>query len=84
MAVLSDADRVDEWAGFMSDASSRFELIDLTKQDLREAVNAVDDWIDANAAAFNQALPVAARTSLTAAQKAELLMRVVRRRFEVT
>ncbi len=84
MAVLSDTDRVGEWAGFMSDISSRFDLLDLSKDDLREAVNAVDDWVDDNAAAFNQALPVAARTALTAAQKAELLMRVVRRRFEVT
>ena len=68
----------------MSDVSGRFELLDLSKQELRDAVNAVDDWVDDNAAAFNQALPVDARTALTAAQKAELLMRVVRRRFEVT
>ncbi len=84
MAVLSDTDRVAEWAGFMSDISLRREPIGLTKPDLRAAVDAIDDWVDDNAAAFNQALPVAARTALTVAQKAELLMRVVRRRFEVT
>ncbi len=84
MAILSENDRVTEWAGFMSDISIRREPIALVKQDLRDAINAVDDWVDTNTAAFNQALPVAARTFLTATQKAELLMRVVRRRFEVT
>ena len=84
MAVLSNTDRVAEWAGFMSDLSSRFEPLNLIKQDLRAAIDAVDDWIDSNTSSFNQALPVAARSALTPAQKAELLVRVVRRRFEVT
>ncbi len=55
----------------------------ITKADLAAAVNAIDDWVDANAAAFNTAIPQPARAQLTAKQKARLLMHVVRRRFEV-
>ena len=48
-----------------------------------ELVAAIDDWIVANAAGFNQALPLPARTELTATQKARYFMFVVRRRFLV-
>jgi hypothetical protein len=50
---------------------------------LQEAVDAVDSWLDANAASLNVAIPVAARTTLTVKQKAQLLVYVIRRRFEV-
>jgi hypothetical protein len=46
-------------------------------------VGAIDDWIVANAQEFNQALPLPARSELTAAQKARYFMFVVRRRFLV-
>lgn len=55
----------------------------LTKADLQAAVNAVDDWIDANEASYNAALPVAARTNLTVAQKPALLVVVMLRRLRV-
>jgi hypothetical protein len=55
----------------------------LTKADLKAAVDAIDAWIDANAASFNQAIPQPARGALTAKQKAWLFFFVVRRRFEV-
>lgn len=83
MAVLSDPDRATLWARYMSDASSARTPIPLSKPDLRAAVDAVDDWVDANAGAFNAAIPQPARSALTAQQKANLLLYVVRRRFEV-
>ena len=85
MAILPDADRQALWARFMAEMSSRREPCGfLTKADLRAAVNAIDNWVEVNAAAFNQAVPFPARTQVTARQKAELLFLVVRRRFEVT
>ncbi len=85
MAILSDQDRFDVWASVM-----RLERIeaaigsipgDLSKTDLRAAVNAVDQWVSDNASAFNLAIPLPARTSLTASQKAALLVYVVAKRY---
>ena len=42
----------------------------------------VDAWVEANAAGFNAAIPLPARTGLSAVQKARLLAMVVQRRFE--
>ena len=82
MAILADEQRFEVWAQFMSDLSNGRESIgDLTKQDLRAAFNAVDDWVDANAASLNSAIPQPARGVLTAPQKARLLMLVVQKRF---
>lgn len=85
MAVLANPDRAALDQAFQSGVSARRELFGaLTKSDVRTAINAVDDWVDANAASFNSAIPQPARAQLTARQKAELLMAVVRRRFEVS
>jgi hypothetical protein len=78
MAALSDAERKALWAQFMSDASAENQVLPLLKTDLRAAVDAIDDWID------NTALPQPAKDALTAKQKAQLIMYVVRKRFEVT
>ena len=67
MAVLPDADRTRIWRGLMRIGERYADPID--KAALRAAVDATDDWIDANAASFNAALPVTARDNLTAAQK---------------
>jgi hypothetical protein len=83
MAVLSDPDRADLHTRIMADLSADHESCAVTKADLRAALNAADDWANANAASFNSALPVPARTALTAQQKARLLMAVLRRRWEV-
>ena len=81
MALLPDTDRATVrslWARRLSDDR---EPMLLTKPQMLAAVNATDDWIDANAAAFNAALPLAARNNLTTQQKAELLAIVVLKRF---
>jgi hypothetical protein len=41
----------------------------LTKANVQAAIDATDDWIDANAAAFNAALPEPAKSTLTPVQK---------------
>lgn len=61
--------------------SDRHDPCALTKDQLAAAVDAVDGWIEANAIAFNNALPQPARGALTAAQKAELLYRVTLKRY---
>lgn len=83
MAILIDTAREGVWADFMQRLSQDNEPIDLGKADLRAAFNAADDWVEANQAAYNSALPVAAQTNLTAKQKAELLMLVIDKRFGV-
>lgn len=80
MAVLSDNDRAAAWAELMR----RFDgVTSLSKADLRAAVNAVDDWVDSNSSSFNTALPQPARSTLTAKQKAQVLVYVVTRRSGV-
>lgn len=77
MAVLPalDRDRIVRW--FMR---RNTEPVGITKAQLRAAVDATDDWIDTNAAAFNTALPLAARNALSATQKTILFCWVAMRR----
>lgn len=84
MATLSPAERQALWAEFMRRLSrERQQVGALTKVDLRAAVDAIDDWIDANAGSVNAAIPLPARSALTAKQKALLFFSVADRRFGV-
>ena len=83
MAVLSVGDRAVLRRDFASELSGSRTPCNTSKSDLQAAVDAVDSWLDANAASLNSAIPVAARTSLSVKQKAQLLVYVIRRRFEV-
>jgi hypothetical protein len=84
MAALVSADRIATGGQFQADASiAREALGNVTKSDIQAAVAAVDDWVVANAAAFNTAIPATARAALSPAQKARLLMYVVERRYLV-
>lgn len=84
MAVLSDSDRAAVNADLNRAISQLKQDVTITKSDLRAAVNALDDFLNTNAAAINNALPTAAKNGLTVQQKALLLMAVVARRYEVT
>lgn len=84
MAVLSNADRLALGQLFCSDISAQRTPLSLNRTEFRAAVVAIDDWVDANSLSFNTAIPQPARANLTAKQKAQLLMYVVRRRYEVT
>jgi len=44
-------------------------------------VDALDDFMDQNATALNNALPVTARTNLTTPQKAAVLSAVIAKRY---
>lgn len=80
MAVLSNADRESLFGEIARDLSIARSSTSVQKNDLRAAVNASDDWAEANAASFNAALPQPARGALTAAQKARLLLSTIRKR----
>ena len=83
MAVLPGSDREVIWAEFMDWWSDDEAGASLNKDELRDAINAADDWINTNSSGFNSALPVAARTRLTAKQKTKILLLIVSRRFGV-
>jgi hypothetical protein len=67
MAVLSEQERFDVWAEAMRGRVPG--ALELTKPELRAAVDAMDDWIDANSASFNSSIPQPARAALTTKQK---------------
>ncbi len=52
----------------------------ITKPDLKAAVDATDDWIEANQVSYNLALPLAFRANATTAQKTFLFCYVAMRR----
>ncbi len=69
---------------FVDEINNLREPTAINKADLFAAFQAADAWADANAASYNAALPTAARTALTAKQKARLLSAVIRLRYEAT
>lgn len=84
MALLSSKNRKSLNQAFADDASNEREKVVPGKQDIRAAVNAIDDWVETNMVSFNNALPGPARSDLTAKQKAKLLMLVINKRWEVS
>lgn len=81
MAALSEADRLSATIEAMRHGGWDAPI---TKSDLRAAVDAIDDWIEANSASFNSAIPQPARGQLTTKQKARLLVFIASRRYLVT
>ena len=81
MVALSGAVRQAIRQDYGQRLSNRREAFNLTKAQFDAAIAATDDWIEANAASFNTALPLPARTTLTAAQKAEMFFLVALKRY---
>lgn len=81
--ALSTEDRQRIWRGFMRYLSNAREPLALTKDQLLAAINATDDWIDDNQASYNQALPAAAQSNLTIAQKTLLFCAVALARVSI-
>lgn len=81
MATLSINDRNGVWRDYMERLGNERQLAPLLKGDLKAAVDALDDFLNTNAGAINAAIPQPARASLTAAQKALLLVFVIQRRY---
>lgn len=80
MAVLGAAARAGITRKIQRAWSDLRESCAFTKAQLQAAVDAADDWAEANAAGYNTALPAAFRNGATAGQKSLLLMYVVARR----
>lgn len=83
MTELTPTIRQQIWRGLMRHWSNLRESTALSKTDLQAAVNATDTWIDQNQGSFNTALPAAAQSNLTAAQKTLLFCAVALARVDV-
>ena len=83
MAALSAADRILVGAKFQEERSLARDVFgSLGKSDIQAATAAIDDWIVANSASFNAAIPLPARTALTQTQKILLFVHVLLKRSE--
>lgn len=80
MANLSEPDRAEVTAKIQRLPAWAAIPCSITKADLKAAVDATDAWIDSNAAAFNLALPLPARTNLSQGQKTLLFCYVALKR----
>lgn len=83
MAILTDEIREEISIRYQSDISVLFDLLDnVTKSDIRAAVDSTDQWVEDNKTSFNDSLPAATKDNLTAEQKSQILTYVVARRFQ--
>ena len=70
MATLSETNRLKVWRGLMRWwSAAREETPGISKHELKDAVDATDDWIESNQAGFNNALPEPVKSNLSQAQK---------------
>ena len=74
--AMTEQERFDCWAEIMRHASKPFPGT-ILKADLRAAVNAADDWCDANQASFVAALPEPFKSASSALHKRMLLIFVI-------
>jgi hypothetical protein len=81
MTNLTDNERILIWAISMNEMNG--ESCSISKSALRDAINAVDDWVEDNSSSFNSAIPQPARGALTTRQKIRLLRLVLMKRYEV-
>ena len=83
--ALTPAERQEVLAEIMREYSHRRDQAPVSsKVEFLAALDAVDDWIDANMASFNAALPLPYQTQATARDKAWLFIRVAEKRFNVS
>lgn len=81
MAVLTNAQRRAIWAEVMQELSTEGAPVSLTKPELRLVINAIDGWLDDNAAGLNAAINAAGGSSLTVKQKVRLSAKVLLDRY---
>jgi len=81
---LDNTQRVITWANCL-EAIRDADIADSVIRDaVLAAVNAADDWVEANQASYNTALPEPFKTWATPRQKSLVLMQVVLRRFNTS
>ena len=83
MAVLREVERFALWSEFMAHQSNEHAPMDISKSALRDAIDAVDDWVEGRINNLDAAFPMPARTALTDRQKTYLLFFVARARAKV-
>ena len=70
MAVLTSAVRAELWRRFMDHyCRRRLALAGVTKAEARALIDAADDWADANASAYNTAIPAGIRAKFSTQDK---------------
>jgi hypothetical protein len=72
MTPLPAADRLKCYRAFMrflSHWETHEDIPNMVKQDLIDAINSTDDWIEANVSSYNNSLPTLFRTNATPSQK---------------
>lgn len=74
MAVLDEQDRIELWRTFMQRLDGSTPL---TKHEIKNAVDAVDNWLDQVDSSIRQALLEPARSTLTEQQVRGLFMLVL-------
>lgn len=83
MAELTIQQKLELYSKFSQLRSKYFEVVSCSKQDIKDAITALDQKFDADAVEWNQALPLPARQGLTIKQKAILMSYVALKRYEV-
>lgn len=76
--MATEEERQKAWRIWMN---RNEESCNFTKQDLRAAVDAIDNYFNDNASTINQTLPVAFRTNASMPQKALLFALVTMVRY---
>jgi hypothetical protein len=70
MAAMSNGERAAAAREFIRKAFQDLgETATMDTAAIKAALDATDDWVDANAASYNSALPAAFKNTATAAQK---------------
>lgn len=81
MALLDNLDRIAVWREFMERMAPEQRAGPMTKTDFKAAVDAMDAYVAANAAAINNAFPTAARVALTNVEKIGVFAYVALKRY---
>lgn len=81
MAVLPASDRVLGYVEYLRLRNLERDALEITKSNVKAAFDALDDWVNSQQSTINAAIPLPARTALTTAQKAMLLIAVLDRRY---
>ena len=82
MVALPENVRLKVWRGLMRKWSSLLETVDVSKAELKSAIDEADAYADAEASHFNSHLPDAFRLNATQPQKALLLATVILARYD--
>lgn len=83
MALLTTPERLAVWAEMQRQISKMREPISITRPQGLEFIDAVDQWMEDNAASFNSAIPQPQRSNLTATQKMHGFNMVTEARLKV-